>query len=218
MKTKFLYLLVLAILGLALSTTAMAQQKTVIIKNQRFIADPLPLNLEQLTDYADRIFTGVPLKREERLDSKTNIPIVEYTFKITEVIKDSNKKISNSNKVTFRQWKPISGDVDFSPDKKYVIFLNPNSKIGFTSPVGLWQGQFEVEEKVINGTKAQFVRNRLNNRGLARNLRTQKVISIDREKALNDYILRSSESGKPIKYKEFVKSIKAIDRMRKKSS
>ena len=218
MKQKFLNILVLAIIGLALSTVTWAQEENkLFIKNQKFISDPIPLNLEQITRFADRVFTGTPIKREEKLDPNTNIPVIEYTFKITEIIKDSNKKINNQNQITFRQWKPISGDTDFNSDKKYVVFLNPDSEIGFTSPVGLWQGQFEVEEQKINGVKIEFVRNRLSNRGLSRNLKTQKKIFIEGDKALNDYILRTSESGKPIKYREFVKSIKALDKKRKKS-
>ena len=218
MKRKFLHILVLAIIGLALSTVTWAQEENKsFIKNQKFISDPIPLNLEQITQFADRVFTGTPVKREERLDLNTNIPAIEYTFKITEIIKDSDKKINNKNQITFRQWKPISEDANFNSDKKYVVFLNPDSEIGFTSPVGLWQGQFEVEEQKINGVKIEFVRNRLSNRGLSRNLKTQKKIFIEDDKALNDYILRTSESGKPIKYREFVKSIKALDKKRKKS-
>ena len=218
MKPKFLYILVWAILGLALSTVTWAQEESKpFIKNQKFIADPIPLNLEQITLFADRVFAGIPIKREEKLDPNTNIPVIEYTFKITEVIKDSNKKIASKNKITFKQWKPITGDADFNSDKKYVIFLNPDSEIGFTSPVGLWQGQFEVEEKKVNGVKTEFVKNRLSNRGLSRNLKTQKKIFIEDDKALNDYIFRASESGQPIKYREFVRSIKALEKKRKKS-
>ena len=219
MKIKFLCILVWAILGLALSTASWAQEENKpFIRNQRLIVDPVPLNLEQITLFADRVFTGIPVKREKKIDSNTNIPIVEYTFKITEVIKDSQKKISNKNHVVFRQWKPITGDVDFNSNKKYVVFLNPNSKIGLTSTVGLWQGQFEVEEQKINGTRIEFVKNRLSNKGLGRNLKTQQKISIEEDKVLNDYILRSSEAGQPIKYREFVKSIKAIEKKNRRRS
>ena len=219
MKPKFLYILVWAVIGLALSTVTWAQEgNNSFVKNQKFIADPIPLNLEQLTQFANRIFAGVPIKREEKVDQNTNMPVVEYTFKITEVIKDTNKEISNKEQITFRQWRSITGDTDFNSDKKYIVFLNPNSEIGFTSPVGLWQGQFEVEQRNINGVKTEFVKNRLSNRGLSINLKTQKKISIEEDRALNDYIFRTSESGKPIRYKEFVKSIKALEKKRKKSS
>lgn len=214
MKRNFLYIPVWALLGLALSTAvvfAQAENKP-FIKNQKLIVDPIPLDLEQLTLFADRVFSGVPLNRKEKVDPKTNIPVIEYTFKISEIIKDKNKRIGNKKKVTFKQWKPISSDVDFSSDKRYVVFLNADSSIGFTSPVGLWQGQFEIEQHKVNGIKIDFVRNRLNNKGLGKNLKTKKVISIEGDKALNDYISRASETGQPIKYREFVKSIKALDR------
>ena len=218
MKTKFLYILAWAILGLALSTATMAQDATSpFIKNHRLIADPIPLNLEQITHFADRVFAGTSVKTVEKLDPKTNIPVIEYTFKITEVIKDSRNKINNKKQITFRQWKPITEEANFPSGKRYIVFLNPDSKIGFTSPVGLWQGQFEIEEQKINGEKTLFVKNRFSNRGLARNLKTQKKIFIEGDRALNDYILRASEAGQPIKYREFVKSIKAIEKKRKKS-
>ena len=216
---KFLYILVWATIGLALSTVTWAQEENKpFIRNQKFIADPIPLNLEQITQFADRVFAGSPIKREEKIDSNTNIPVIEYTFKITEIVKDPHQKITGKSQITFRQWKPITGDVDFNLDKKYVVFLNPDSEIGFTSPVGLWQGQFEIEEQKINGVKTEFVKNRLSNRGLSKNLKTQKKIFIEGNKPLNDYIFRASELGRPIKYREFVKSIKALERKRKKSS
>ena len=219
MKTKFLCILVWAIIGLALSTVTWAQEdNTPFVRNQKLIADPVPLDLEQITHLADRVFAGIPIKMEEKIDLKTNLPIIEYTFKVTEIIKDPKKQINKKNQITFRQWRPITDDVDFNSDKKYVVFLNPNSDIGFTSPVGLWQGQFEVEEHKINGVKAEFVKNRLSNRGLSRNLRTQKKIVIEGDKVLNDYIFRTSESGQPIQYKEFVKSVKALENKRKKPS
>ncbi len=214
MKRKFLYIPIWAILGLALSTAVVFAQagNKPFIKNQKLIVDPIPLNLEQLTLFADRVFTGVPLSRKEKIDPKTNIPVIEYTFKISEIIKDKNKRIGNKKKITFKQWKPISGDVDFFSEKRYVVFLNADSSIGFTSPVGLWQGQFEIEQHKVNGVKTDFVRNRLNNKGLGKNLKTQKTISIEGDKVLNDYISRASEAGQPIKYREFVKSIRALDR------
>ena len=207
-----------AVIGLALSTETCAQEKSKpFIRNQKFISDPVPLDLEQITQYADRVFTGTSLKREEKLDRNTKLIVVEYTFKITEVIKDPYQTISNKNQITFRQWKPITGDADFIAGKKYVVFLNPNSEIGFTSPVGLWQGQFEVEEQKINGVQTQFVKNRLSNKGLSRNLKTQKKIFIEEDKTLNDYIFRASESGRPIRYKEFVRSVRVLDKKRKKT-
>src|SRR3990167_7956549 len=77
MRTKFLHILVWAILGLALSTATMAQDATSpFIKNHRLIADPIPLNLEQITHFADRVFAGTSVKTVEKLDPKTNIPVI----------------------------------------------------------------------------------------------------------------------------------------------
>ena len=170
-----------------------------------FVFDSLPLNLDEITDSANRIFAGTCEKIEEiEKDSVANLRVVRYTFKVTEGIIGVN-----SDEITFTQWKPTTTDAGYVIGEKYVIFLYPNSRLGLTSPVGYMQGKFFVEKKGSN-RGVEVIKNKLNNIGLSKNLRTQKRISINTDKSLNDYIQECSEAGEPIRYKDFVNAVKSL--------
>ena len=182
-----------------------AQTDRKIEAGNRFVFDSLPLNLEEITNSADRIFTGVCEKIEEiEKDPVSNLTVIKYTFKITESVKGIN-----SDEITFNQWKPTTVDAGYVIGEKYVVFLYPNSRIGLTSPVGFMQGKFLVEKKGEN-RGVEFVRNKINNTGLSKNLRTQKRISIKDDYQLNNYIHECSQAGKPIRYKDFIKAVRYL--------
>lgn len=169
----------------------------------RFVFDTVPVNLEEIISSSDRIFSGICTEiKEIEKDPLAKLAVVKFTFKITEGIKGVNGK----NEISFKQWKPTARDASYEIGKKYILFLHPNSKIGLTTPVGFLQGYFEIN--IDNTTKEEFVANKLGNRGLSRNLRTQKKISIQGDKELSDYIENSSENGNQIRCKEFIKTIK----------
>lgn len=173
---------------------------------RHFVFDSIPLNLEEIEGYSDRIFSGICIKREElENDPESNLPVVKYIFKITEGIKGVN----NNKEIIFKQWKPTTRSDGYEIDKKYVLFLYPNSERGLTSTVGVDQGYFEVETEGLIWKK-EVVKNKRKNLGLTRNLRTQKKISIKNNKRINDYIQYCSESGKPIKYREFIEAVKYL--------
>ena len=182
-----------------------AQENRKIEASNRFIFDSLPLNLEEITNSADRIFTGVCKKIEEiDNDPVSNLRVIRYTFKVTESVKGVN-----SDEITFNQWKPTTIDAGYVIGEKYVVFLYQNSKVGLTSPVGYMQGKFSVEKKGEN-RGVEFVRNKINNTGLSKNLRTQKRISIKDDYQLNDYIHKCSQKGTPIRYKDFIKAVRYL--------
>ncbi len=171
----------------------------------RFIFDSIPLNLDEITDSADRVFAGVCEEIEEiEKDPISNLRVVKYTFKITEAIIGIN-----SDEITFTQWKPTTTDVGYVVGEKYVIFLYPNSRLGLTSPVGYMQGKFLVEKQGSN-RGVELIRNKLNNIGLSKNLKTQKRISIGTDQSLNNYIQECSEAGKPIKYRDFINAVRYL--------
>ncbi len=171
---------------------------------RHFVFDTVPLNLEEITSASDRIFTGTCTNVEEiEEDLESKLPVFKYTFKITESIKGLEGK-----GVTFKQWKPTTKDAGYEIGKKYILFLYPNSERGLTSPVGFLQGQFEVEKKGLIRRK-EVVRNKTSNRGLNRNLRTQKKVIIE-DAYLNDYVENCSELGIPMRYQEFVKAVKYL--------
>ena len=183
-----------------------ANEARTIEPTHHFVFDTIPLDLKEITNSADRIFAGVCTKAKEiENDPASNLRIVKYTFKITEGIKGVTKK----SEITFNQWKPTTNDGGYLIGKKYVIFLYPSSSLGLTSPVGFLQGKFYVEKKGAN-RGVEYIRNKVNNRGLTRNLRTQKRILIKGDKYLNNYIHKCSEEGKPIRYKDFVRAVRYL--------
>ena len=173
--------------------------------SSHFVFDSLPLNLDEITDSADRIFAGVCEKIEEiEKDPVANLRVVKYTFKVTEALRGVT-----SDEITFTQWKPTTIDAGYVIGEKYVIFLYPNSRLGLTSPVGYMQGKFLVEKKG-SSRGVELIRNKLNNIGLSKNLRTQKRISINADKSLSDYIQECSEAGNPIKYRDFINAVRYL--------
>ena len=89
------------------------------------------------------------------------------------------------------------------------MFLYPESELGLTGPAGVSQGKFDIEEKKFIRRK-ETVKNKLNNRGLYRNLKTRKEIQISKDKFINDYVKRCSELGIPMRYQEFSKAVKYL--------
>ena len=178
-----------------------------VVKLERhFVFDTIPLNLEEITSASDRIFTGICKNIEEiEDDPESKLPVIKYTFTIT----DGIKGIGNKEEITFKQWKPTTKNAGYEEGKKYIVFLFPNSERGLTSPVGFEQGLFDIETRGIFLRK-EVVRNRTSNKGLNRNLRTQKKIDITEDKYVNDYVQECSELGIPMRYQEFVKAVRYL--------
>ena len=205
---SFIFCLSLLFLcSIASQTTANEGAESSVVKLERhFVFDTIPLNLEEITAAADRIFAGICINVEEiEDDPESKLPVFKYTFKITEAIKG----IGGKEKITFKQWKPTAKGAAYDVEKKYILFLFPDSERGLTSPVGFLQGQFEIEKKGLIRRK-EVVRNKTNNKGLNRNLRTQKKVVISEDEYINDYIENCSEFGVPMRYQEFVKAVKYL--------
>ena len=206
-RRKILNILVICISLIAFCSLFNKSIANEPVKLERhFVFDTLPLNLEEIIFASDRIFTGICTDVEEiEQDPESRLPVFKYTFKITESIKGLNGK----EEVTFKQWKPTARSAGYEAGKKYILFLYPNSERGLTSPVGFLQGQFEVEKKGLI-RRNEVVRNKLNNKGLNRNFRTQKKIEIKDNQYINDYIQECSELGIPMRYKEFILAVKYL--------
>ncbi len=173
---------------------------------RHFVFDTLPLNLEEIISASNRIFVGICTNVEEiEDDPESKLPVFKYTFKITESIKG----LKGKEEITFKQWKPTVKSAGYEVGEKYVLFLYPDSERGLTSPVGFLQGQFDVVRKGVI-RRSEVVRNKLSNKGLNRNLRTQKKIEIKDNKYVNDYLQECSELGIPMRYKEFILAVKYL--------
>lgn len=173
---------------------------------RHFVFDTIPMNLEEITQGADRIFAGkcIDVKDIED-DPESKLPVFEYTFKVTEALKGT----TNDETITFKQWKPTVRNAAYDVGSSYILFLHPNSERGLTSPVGFLQGQFEIDSKGFF-RRNKVVKNRAGNKDLYRNPRNKKVISLKKSQFVNDYVSRCSELGIPIRYKEFTEAVKEL--------
>lgn len=173
---------------------------------RHFFFDTIPMNLEEITQGADRIFAGKCIDvKEIEDDPESKLPVFEYTFKVTEALKGT----VNDETITFKQWTPTVRDAGYVIGSNYILFLHPNSERGLTSPVGFLQGQFEIDSKGFF-RRNKVVKNKAGNKGLYRNPRNKKVISLRKNQFINDYVSRCSELGIPIRYKEFTEAVKEL--------
>ena len=206
-RKKIFTLIVLCSLICPVNANEVSESSGVKLE-RHFVFDTLPLNLEEITSASDRIFAGICTGAEEiEEDPESKLPVFKYTFKITEAIKGLNGK----EEITFKQWKPTTNGASYEIGEKYVLFLYPNSERGLTSPVGFLQGQFEIQKKGFI-RRSEVVRNKSNNRGLNRNLKTQKKVIINEDSYINDYVESCSELGIPMRYQEFVKAVRYLSK------
>lgn len=169
----------------------------------RFVFDTIPLNLLELANSADRIFTGTCLNVEDIPKDKTsNLHVVKFTFEINEEIKGINgKKV-----ISFKQWAPTTDDAGYEKGRKYVLFLNPNSRLGLTSPVGFLQGHFNVS---LDENNKEIVANKVSNLGLHKNLRTKEEVILH-DHALSERLNDGGEHANHINYDDFIKSVREV--------
>lgn len=208
----FFTTLLFTLLVLISQSSSFAKTDTSEITNKpkierHFVFDTIPLNLEEITNSAGLIFSGVCTDKEEiENDPESNLPVYKYTFQVIEAIKGLDP---SEKEVTFKQWKPTVKGAGYDIGEKYILFLYPKSNLGLTSPVGYLQGQFEIETSGLLFRK-EVVSNKVKNLGLSRNLRTQKKINIQDDEYLNYYLHKCSEGGIPMRYKEFVKIVRHL--------
>lgn len=120
----------------------------------------LPLGLERLHGDAKLIFLGECLSNSVELDHQSARVVTYTTFEVLETYKG---KLEHTHTI-----KQIGGNLpgdlnvhipgvpQFEVGKRYVIFLPPASKLGFSSPVGLQQGMFRMK---TDDTGTQIVSN-----------------------------------------------------------
>jgi len=112
----------------------------------------LPVSLERMSKTAEYIFYGKALSNEVKFDAASNRVA---TFTIFEIIDNVKGDAGTSHTV-----KQVGGQLAgsavvhrfhgvprFTVGEEYVIFLPPQSRLGFSSPVGLSQGKFSVQKQ-----------------------------------------------------------------------
>lgn len=135
-------------------------------------------NLQQLSDLSERVFWGKCVSRVEFFQPGGKLPpYTEYTFEVFETFKGqvgSTITFRQFGLTSYRQWNDQLVYVGIMPDMpiyqeghEYILFLIGDSQLGLTSPVGLYQGSFQVirepngVRKVVNG---------MNNSGLFKDM------------------------------------------------
>jgi hypothetical protein len=129
---------------------------------------PVALDLTALATKAERIVVGRVMSRAGGRDS-LGLPATVYRLRVERVLKGRAPRrlvikqfgvpVAIEDPATGVVTFPIDGMPVYAPGRRYLLFLNGTSDVGFTSPVGLAIGAFEV----LPGDLAQ---NGLRNAGL----------------------------------------------------
>ena len=132
----------LAILAAAMSFAAPAGATTV-----------LQLSLDQIIDQSTTVFEGTCIDNRTERDAATGFVVTYTTFEVrdvlkgeaqaTHVIKQVGGQAPGDDAPGFR----IPGVPRFVPGEDYVVFLAGVSSAGFSSPIGLSQGRFNVRRQ-----------------------------------------------------------------------
>ncbi len=112
----------------------------------------LPLYLDQIIDGAAIAFYGSCLNNRVERDSRTGLIVTYTTFQVQDVLKGQVAAVHTIKQVGGRlagaagsiEVRQIEGVPQFDVGTSYVIFLYGVSSAGFSSPVGLGQGKFDV--------------------------------------------------------------------------
>lgn len=134
-----------------------------------------PLNLEQLTEHAARIFAGQCLEIRREVDPKLGFEIATASFHVDDAVKGA----SAGSTVTVRMLasdSSIPGAIpSFRVGDEVILFLYGESALGLSSPVGLGQGRFQVS---LDKQGRRLARNDFGNANLLRGLSTGAALRL----------------------------------------
>ncbi len=121
-----------AVLAVALASSALADAAASRVR---------PMNLEEMTARAGRIFRGTCTAVETARDPGSALDVARVTFRVERRVKGSAPE-----SLTVRMLADSGGAALFRPGERVVLFLYDESRSGLTSPVGLGQGKFAIVE------------------------------------------------------------------------
>ena len=113
------------------------------------------VNLENLVLHSETIFTGQCLSVVSGLDAN-GLPYTQYSFHVSEMFRGVP-----AEQVTVKQFgyssspvpggragavTRIAGMPEYLPEQTYLVFLGPTSYLGFSAPIGLFQGAFWIND------------------------------------------------------------------------
>jgi hypothetical protein len=109
----------------------------------------LPMYLDDIVHDAAVAFEGECIGNRSEMDAKMGVVVTYTTFKVTEVLKgklEATHTIKQLGGIASGQMYRLPGMTTFVEGAPYVVFLYGISNAGFSSPVGLSQGQFTIRE------------------------------------------------------------------------
>lgn len=141
--------------------TAMACAIGLVLAGAANAASVRPVQLDELIDTAAVAFEGTCIGNRTEREAGTNLVVTYTTFAVKDVLKGDVGKTHVIKQVggeiadgepSFR----VQGVPRFAAGQSYVVFLAGVSSAGFSSPIGLAQGNFRVlpdaaGAKVANG-------------------------------------------------------------------
>ena len=112
----------------------------------------LPLYLDQIIDGAAIAFHGSCIDNRVERDTQTGLIVTYTTFQVQDVLKGQVAPVHTIKQIGGRlpgaagsiEVRRIEGVPQFEVGQSYVVFLYGVSSAGFSSPVGLGQGKFDV--------------------------------------------------------------------------
>jgi hypothetical protein len=166
-----------------------------------------PMNLESLAKSAERVFVGECIEIKTGRDPESKLLATWYTFQIMDGIKGEFGET-----YVLKQYGGSDGEltvnspsVTYKKGEQLVIFLYGESKLGFSSAVGIQQGKFSIKEIARSGTK--YVTNGMPALILFENMENTIIpINSNGIKATASERLKSGR----IELQEFLKEIKRI--------
>jgi hypothetical protein len=164
-----------------------------------------PVNLAYLSQRADVIVQGrVKSVREEYLSGYPNIPTVEVTLDIDQMVRGPAGKTYTFREV-FLGLRSREGKQGYKVGQQLFLFLPSPSKYGLSSPVGIEQGRFHIARESGGGAKI------INGRGNAGLFRNVAKTATQAGKPLTASQLRTVtvERG-PVSLDEFVSLVKSL--------
>jgi hypothetical protein len=164
-----------------------------------------PVNLEEMTQRADRIFSGQCVDVRVVEDAELGSQVTEVTFEVDQAVKGpvgETVTIKLHGGPAGGSGDDVVGQPRFEPGEEVILFLYGESSSGFTAPVGLGQGKFTVVE---DKQGRRLALNEFGNKALFRKLSEdarQRLTPTDVESSVED-----SRALSPEELLRFVESL-----------
>ncbi len=133
--------------AIALVVAALATVLALLAPGASQAASVTPIPFNGLVDGAAVVFQGRCLENRSEVDAATGMVVTLTTFEVQDVLKGAAGERHVIKQLGGRVGdvvRRVEGIPSFEPGQSYVVFLYGVSAAGFSSPVGLSQGRFEI--------------------------------------------------------------------------